>query len=721
MQTQNREQTLEPLPKLHYRLSADSTNAYSPKTDSWMHNDNPAMVEERIFTRYDFVASKGYFNAGADIPQDGRAVHYTYDDKRIQYRKKQQFIVGPYLYVLRKSEQHSGNLPSGRALSYCAWLKKGGSVSSPARFGHDISTLPPGLPLLSDIKLNQYNYISPTPVYVDCGTTGSNLYRDTRYQSHGEFVFSGMKGSNPPYWEVWAEDIVPFAKDPYPSGCFVDKTEDITLSWSFGVNTRRASFEGLYNVTGSVSGRIIEMPCQKSAVLRWKQQGNSQVHTINLTNETKVVLPKGQITADSFDWQVVITTDDNVSGKSDQWFHATTNNDSKSTARIVSPKRVVVDGSCDNEFVWEHIIATGTRPTKSELQYSTDNAGSWNTLATVNTRETRCTIAAGTIPAGLLQWRVRTYNTNNVAGEWSEAVSINSYSAPPKPQIVSVGESPLPQIRWSGEGQLCAEVRIDRTRTRTVYGTGQSLLWDTRLEDGEHLVQVRVQNSYSLWSPWAEHTVVTKNYSQKELLLLARSIQNGVELHWERSFPKMELYRDGNRIAVLDGGFTYTDWESVGTCQYELYGIDEDGYYTKSTTVRCAPTVEYAALGDENGSWLSLRGRYHAPPEHQRTVLSLIHYEYYVGRREPVAYPSGQREVVHRFAFSLRRTQQEILSRLEALSGTTVLYKDVRGDFAKGTLQQLHSSHNGQYIEVQFEIVESCTEGQKKPIQGEGA
>lgn len=584
----------------------------------------------------------------------------------------------------------------------------------PKRFETGRTSFSPGSQKLSDIKLNAYNYMVSTPFFTQSGTTSPSLYTNTRYTAYAEIVFSGQKGSHPPYWEVWAEDLIPFIKDPSPNNCFADKTEDITLSWGMDIKTRRASFEQLYEVAGVVGGRIIDRPRQKSAVVRWKQQGSSTVHTITVGEETQVVIPQGEITGDSFDWQVVITTDDNVQGSSDVWYHATTNNDAVSSARAVSPQRIVVDGSQDIEFVWEHIISTATRPTRSELQYSLNRGAAWKTLADVKTRETRCIVSAGTMPAGLLQWRVRTYNTNGAAGQWSEAVSINSYSAPPKPQILSVSNNPLPKIRWSGEGQLCAEVRMDGEKTQRLYGSTQSLVWDTLLADGEHQIEVRIENSYSLWSPWAQYTVRTKNYAQEQFALLAKAVPNGVELRWEHSFPRMDLYRDGQKIAELHKGFSFLDWESIGTCRYELYGISEEGYYTKSSTARCAPNIESSALGDAMGSWISLSGRYYAPPEHRRTVQSRTHFEYYLGRTQPVAYPSSQREILHRFSFSLKRSEHKKLGQLEALSGRQVLYKDVRGDFAKGTLHRLVSSHNGQFIEVQFDIVESQTEQQDK-------
>lgn len=112
-------EALEPLPKLHYRLDVKDTAAYSPKTDSWMPYDNPDMVEERIFSSYDFVTTSGYHSEGRNIPVDGRAVYMEYDDAKLQYRKKTALHRRPLLLCIEKNgaaqrqfpKRHRSELP----------------------------------------------------------------------------------------------------------------------------------------------------------------------------------------------------------------------------------------------------------------------------------------------------------------------------------------------------------------------------------------------------------------------------------------------------------------------------------------------------------------------------------------------------------------------------------------------------------------------------------
>ena len=72
-------------------------------------------------------------------------------------------------------------------------------------------------------------------------------------------------------------------------------------------------------------------------------------------------------------------------------------------------------------------------------------------------RET--TISAGTLSAGELLWRVRTYNTDEAAGAWSSPASVLVVAAPPTP-TVDTEQTPRPLISWQSDGQQGYQIRI---------------------------------------------------------------------------------------------------------------------------------------------------------------------------------------------------------------------------------------------------------------------
>ena len=190
----------------------------------------------------------------------------------------------------------------------------------------------------------------------------------------------------------------------------------------------------------------------------------------------------------------------------------------------------------DNHFEWEHIISTGSAPRGFEIQYR-EGSSEWETLIDQkDTEQTYYDVPANTLPAGNLEWRVRTYNSNLTPGNWSDSASIIVRSAPPAPIITSVTSSPRPVISWQSEGQIQAEVRINDS-TRSVLSAAKSYRWEDFLPDGFITVNVRVKNQFDLWSPWASAQTTIKNTPSGQITLSASVSNYAVSLSINSTYP----------------------------------------------------------------------------------------------------------------------------------------------------------------------------------------
>ena len=259
---------------------------------------------------------------------------------------------------------------------------------------------------------------------------------------------------------------------------------------------------------------------QCSAVFRWRTAAGATEHAINISGDTKsVTIPAGTFTGTSIQWQIALTANSGKVTTSD-WITLSTA-DATSTATAQSPKGEIVDASEPVVFKWSHIISTGTAQTKAELQISTDMQ-TWTALATVTGAATTYTVPANTLGSGTKYWRVRTYNTDNAAGAWSDAAEFICVGAPDTPPVSIQTQGPRPTIKWQSADQLAYQVEIVGVyASGTYYGTDKTWTAPMYLEDGEYTVRVRVKNEYALWSPWGAAALQVANTPTAEITLTA--------------------------------------------------------------------------------------------------------------------------------------------------------------------------------------------------------
>ncbi len=699
----------ESLPSLRYHVNASHTEGADlggGNSNTWT-NENGGNAQERAFIKYNFTASSGYTQRQEDWSTEGQAIYFDYDLSKSPYAKKRQFVLGTYAYVISKDFQFNGNLSSGSTDCYLT------TCNGPGRkqFKRNLSTetLAIGDSWFSNISEGAYLSINRQYLYPQPGLTKSGFLQDQGYTASAEIVFSGVNGTYPPYLDVVAEDVVPSVTGAQPVDCFADKTEDITLSWQMTYEgLRYADFEG-YESDYANAGNVYGSLSQKAARVRWKENGGA-VHEILIDGgASSCVLPANSVSGEGFQWQVELCTDDDVWSVADSWYSVSCDNDTVSTAVALQPQKRTIDGGSDNIFTWEHHSESGSRPTGADLQYSVDGS-SWEELIHIDSRDCAAVVPANSLPAGLIYWRVRTYNASSAAGLWSDAVQVTVRNAPPTPQILSVSSTPFPEVHWTAEGQMLAELRLDQEVQR-IYGNTLSYRWKSLVQEGSHSMAVRVQNVYGLWSPWAETMVTVVNYPQSGLVLEGEVEGETVRLTWNRSYYMSLVYRDGQLLASLTNSeLSYEDEGLQGTHSYLVRGVGAEGYYSDSNELPLTVILRGAVLCAEADKErkVALSGRYGEPVLHRCTVEQELHLRRFAGQELPLAFGTKHWKRVHSFSFSLEKEQLGELELLSQLSGERVLYRDDRGVNVSGVLGQVLSLHRGLYIDVEFTITETA-------------
>lgn len=417
-------------------------------------------------------------------------------------------------------------------------------------------------------------------------------------QGHGCDIQSS-RASNKPYIIVTTSETTATGslKNFAPSSGYIDLSQDNVFGFGFEQKADEPSITPL---------------AVKSFTLQLREHGQTEITNINVPtwagDAPNVTVPAGTISGESIDWRVIAKTNANQTLTSD-WMTLSVE-DVPPTAWAISPKDVVVDGSKDQIFIWGHASSTGTAQSKTDLQKSPDGS-TWTTLATVTGAARQWTCPAGTLTSSIKYWRVRTYNADGIAGEWSDAAQIVVIAAPTAPSIQIKSTGPRPSISWQTSEQEAYQVELDgKLSGGTHYGTDKTWTSPAYLADGSHTVRVRVQNQYGMWSDWGAAALPVTNTPGASITLTVQA-SSVADLSWQTSgsYDFYLVYRNGKPIAKLTQT-QYTDELSSGSTTYQVRGCyaDSSDYGLSSAVTVTITTGQYVTLyGIASGKKVTLK------------------------------------------------------------------------------------------------------------------
>lgn len=354
----------------------------------------------------------------------------------------------------------------------------------------------------------------------------------------------------------------------------------------------------------------------------------------------------------------------------------------KITVTTVKPKNTYA-GSWDTiNFEWTYASREGLAQKKYELQYKDTSHTDWTALASAESVNTNVNIPPNTFAAGIVKWRVRCTNAYNQVSAWSEEASFTAQGKPPAPTVYATS-SPRPVITWTGEGQLAYQVKVDDAVLRTAYSTDGQYKVKEYLPDGAHTASVRIQNEYGLWSDWGTAEFTVANTPGAPITLFAAGGEKAALAWTETDHKTYYIYRDDIPIAKTTA-HTYSDQMAIGTHKYKVRGVTGDSY-SMSNEVAVTLSVdapEIAALGEMQ--WLRLE---YSTAQNSPLGVSAyqdVTYQFYAGRRYPVAETSQQITKIYSFNAAFNDAAQA--AAFEGLLGKTVIYRDQHGCLCTGPL-----------------------------------
>lgn len=415
--------------------------------------------------------------------------------------------------------------------------------------------------------------------------------------------------------------------------------------------------------------------------------------TISVSGSTTAcTVPANTFPSGTLEWRVKVTANSGTTTTS-AWQEITTT-DVTPTAKPVSPSGIVIDATIVNRFSWKHIISTGTPQSKADLQWSADGT-TWNTLATVTGENQYYDVPANKFTSGTKYWRVRTYNTDGTASEWSDKAEFIAINAPSAPSIVIQSTGPRPRITWQTSEQEAYQLTLSSGyASGTVYGTEKAWYSPVYLADGSYTVRVRVQNKYGMWSEWSA-AALPISHTEGEAITLSVDSGHEAALTWQTagSYDFYLIERDGIAIART-AQKQYVDHTSIGSVTYRVRGCyaDSDNYgVSNSDTAEILP--ETNMICDlETGVWLEMRLSETQLRTNRASFAAGVSTVHLAGLAYPVEERSEQRDRAISVACAWPHSQRAAALALEALVGRLVCLKDRYGNMAIGSLPSLESN-----------------------------
>ena len=450
------------------------------------------------------------------------------------------------------------------------------------------------------------------------------------------------------------------------NGAFVDPASVSTFSWTN---------ENAHNIT-----------TQSAASLQYSTNGSSwsTLGSVTGSAQTFAVPANTFANAGTYYWRVRAT---NVDGTVGPWSDAAEFSTVDATMHAIPlhPVSEICDYAATIKFQWSYSSDTGTTPRQTDLATSV-NGVDWTTLTTRGAGVLTYTAPANTFAAGTVYWRIRCYNSNNVAGPWSDAVSFIAFGAPPQPSI-SVTAVPFATIQWQGSGQIAYKVTVDGVDYGPFFGTAKSFTMRDYLQDGAHTASVSIQGAYGLWSTPATAQFTVEN-SPGSPVVLTGKLRMDAALTWTSSNTTRNflIYRDGVQIGHSSER-SFTDRTVLGTHEWRVIQKLASGNYTESNAVRgtlctCAPAI--APLS--GGAWLELTRSANENRVETYTKNQTVSLRQFAGQTYPQAETSPYRSMQASFDVAWAWEEREAAEAFEALIGTTVIFKAPGGEAIVGML-----------------------------------
>lgn len=375
--------------------------------------------------------------------------------------------------------------------------------------------------------------------------------------------------------------------------------------------------------------------------------------------------------------------------------------------KALAPTKTM-DNTTPIMFAWSHISERGVSAFGYDLQYSYNQAD-WINLNNISPVDNTApvlseyTAEANVFDIGIVYWRIRTYNSLDEPTDWAQSAFIAA-SVPGVPTITSCSTTPSPVLTWVSQAQVAYQVVAGNYDSGPIYGTAQNYKIPAYFADGTLIVQLRYKNRTREWSDWASITVNIVNSPPSGINLAVELSGTNAVLSFTVSEDLTNYFviRDGNPVAKISNS-PYTDYTACGDCIYQIMGVNLGGNYALSNEVPVKLYPDSATISIIGQKPIVLNKRRGGTPEIQTKKREDISYQYYSGRRLPLAYSARATTREKSLSYTVYKDDAD---KIMDMVGEVVIYKDYAGNKIIGMLNDAETSGRATRPDITLTITE---------------
>lgn len=399
-----------------------------------------------------------------------------------------------------------------------------------------------------------------------------------------------------------------------PSGGHIDYTNNYALTLN---NANTQKLVNKFELTGGT--------------LKYKLTSASTYTSINFTGNT-VTIPSGTLTgANTYDIYADFTTTNSLTGNTDTGTYST--EDAAAVVSIIAPSNSIEYGTVS--FSWDYSNTYGSSQYAYDLALSDDNTTFNTVISHEVTAETSTTYTVNT--AGAKYWKVRAYNLDDIAGDWSDVGYFVNNIPPEAPTITDISGAGRLTVTWSSSSQIAYEVEVYQGDNKIYdsgeqYTTAKTHLINEYLPNGTYTIKVKIIDSFGNSSAYAEQVYTIDNVGSLNVTYTA---DDTVTLNYDvTGVSKAYILRNGEIIAQTTSG-VFNDIYANGTNVYTVITVNADDSYSIGT-VETENLVTYTRLVDLEGNIYDISHRFNERIGITRTDQADFDSALFLGSIKPV-------------------------------------------------------------------------------------
>ena len=286
--------------------------------------------------------------------------------------------------------------------------------------------------------------------------------------------------------------------------------------------------------------------------------------------------------------------------------------------------------SGDITFSWNHngYEITSTQ-SKYELMYSTNGGGTWTTVSEVTGNQHRA-FPAGTFSNGMVQWKVKTWDSNNISSVYSTVAQFTLVSVPAAPVITAPSgtiTTGMPTITWTSTNQAGYRVEVVDSNgvlcwsKEDVLSTVKSIPMDTYLPTGQtYTIKVKYLGNNGFWSDFASSSITTNLEIPTPILVELVNkdcVKGGVtfSVTKDSTVSFYEVWRsEGDtfqRIATGLSDTSFSDYTQASGLEYKykFRAYSVQGGYVETSLITSKVDFKGTVISDLDGNYIKLKYR----------------------------------------------------------------------------------------------------------------